>query len=192
MLSATSLRLRCSLPCCRSPVGSIPWHNTLYPTVGDHRCFLEMLHLGCSKNLETVKLHTRQSSVHQSCQHLWVDALLLFEACEPDSMPQVTQLLVANIQSLAQLEADLSSPEMVRLCTRLTGDLKKGQMEQLDRKVLKKFGAACLYKKLAEKMLKTKLAYNSETGLKELEDGPWPLAVQSMYHWSSKAQKNQK
>ena len=104
--------------------------------------------------------------------------------------PQVTQLLAANIQSLAQLEADLSSPEMVRLCTRPTGDLKKGQMEQLDRKVQTKLGYVCSYKKLAEKMLNTKLAHNLETGLKKLEGSPWPLTVQSLHHWSSKACKN--
>jgi len=97
---------------------------------------------------------------------------------------------VANIQSLAQLEIDLSSQEMLRLCTRPTGNPKGSPKTQLDKNIQSGTSVSC--KDLAEKMLNPKLARNSETGLKELEGAPWPLTVQSLYHWSSKARKNAK
>ena len=79
---------------------------------------------------------------------------------------------------------------MLRLCTRPTGNPKGSPKTQLDKNIQSGTSVSC--KDLAEKMLNPKLARNSETGLKELEGAPWPLTVQSLYHWSSKARKNAK
>jgi hypothetical protein len=99
---------------------------------------------------------------------------------------------MSNVESLAQLEIDLASPEITTLCSRPTGDLNEDRMAQVDLEMQKKSGRKSSYKDLANKMLSTKQGRDSETELKELEGAVWPLDVRSMHHWSSKAVKNAK
>ena len=105
---------------------------------------------------------------------------------------QVAHLLMSNVESLAQLEVDLASPEMTMLRSRPTGDLNEGHMAQVDLEMQKTSGRKLSYKDLADKMLRAKQGRDPETELKELEDAPWPLDVRSIHHWTSKAVKNAK
>lgn len=98
--------------------------------------------------------------------------------------------MLNSVESLAQLEVDLASPEMAQLRSlRPTGDLSSSVIAQLDTKVKQKSNDAFKYLELAEKLVKARSVRDSGA---ELEGGPWPLSVRSMHHWSSKTLKNAK
>jgi hypothetical protein len=107
---------------------------------------------------------------------------------------QIAQFLVDSVQSIAQLEIDLSSSEVRALHFRPSGDLNKDLFPKLGADLLSKSDGKFSYTKVVEEMHNPDLKRNSETELKELdvEGCPWPLKVQSMHHWSSKGTKNQK
>lgn len=105
---------------------------------------------------------------------------------------QITQLLISNIESLCQLEIDLSGPEMVTLRSRPTGALNEDLIARIDRDMQNKLDSSLSYQKLVDKMLDPKLSRDFETKLKDLEGSPWPLRVRSIHHWSSKTVKNAK
>ena len=99
---------------------------------------------------------------------------------------------MSNIESLAQLEVDLASPEMARMHSRPTGDLKGKHLARWNAELREKLGGESSCEDLAKKLLGTKIRRDRETGLKELKGVPWPLSVPSMHHWSSKMLKNAK
>ena len=99
-----------------------------------------------------------------------------------------------SVESLAQLEVDLASPEMAKLCSRPTGlgHLKSHAMSQLGDKIQEKSNGKFKYKELSDKLLKARSVRGLGAESKELEEVPWPLHVRSMHHWSSKTLKNAK
>jgi hypothetical protein len=101
--------------------------------------------------------------------------------------------MMTSVESLAQLEVDLASPEMVRLRSlRPTGDLSSHIIAQLDKKVKEKSKGKFKYLELAGKLVSARSVRDLGTEPKELEGVPWPLSVRSMHHWSSKTLKNPK
>jgi hypothetical protein len=111
---------------------------------------------------------------------------------------QFTNLIFININTLAQLEIDLASSEMVKNSSRPVGDVYDESYKQWLTTIKKGFASGlCPYdlEKLKEDMLRFRannMSRDKETGLKYLADGPWPLNVASFHHWSSKTVKNPK
>lgn len=71
--------------------------------------------------------------------------------------------------------------------------MKAETFDQWDYLIKDKSGGELSYKDLVEQILgAADVTRDQDTDLKELDDGPWPLAVRSMYHWSARTLKNPK
>jgi hypothetical protein len=103
-------------------------------------------------------------------------------------------MILDNLPSLAALEIDLASSEMVRRRSRPIGEMNAKLCKRWSDTIKERSaGKLPSYETLKGDMLGAANAdRDKDTGLKQLPMSPWPLAVPSFQHWSSKGVKNLK